>query len=163
MSQLLESIEVCDNTLPAEPAILESAAIRADGRRILNALTLPEYIDVWMYMPDTVEFLCTSEPASSRNIRFDLYSSRGQLGTIHARRLASTPDHVMYIWKKTQHGITSETVLDIRLKFSEARCTLELRHIGFSSTPDYQWHAAMWKQSLANLSSLMERVGKKYR
>ncbi len=130
--------------------------IRADARRVANALAITEYMDAWMHMPETDEFLCCADDMTQDHFRFDLYSSRKLRSSIQGYCLLSTPDHLVYVWTKTPCEAGRETVVNIQLHHASDCCTVKLKHSGLSTMDESLWHATMWRRSLDNLRRLME-------
>ena len=144
---------------PPSPDDLEVSAVmtmNADARRVANALAITEYMDAWMHMPETDEFLCTAPDVAPDQFGFDLYSSRKLRSSIRGYCLLSTAEHLVYVWSKAPCGAVRETVVDIHLQQVSDQCTVKLKHSGLSSMTESLWHATMWKRSLENLRRLME-------
>lgn len=90
MSELLENILNQPEMIARFPsqersAVALSFKIKADSRRVLYALSIPEYMEAWLQAPDREELLFVSDLAEQDNFRLYLYRARALQTTIMAR------------------------------------------------------------------------------
>lgn len=135
-------------------ALDEAVTIRADHRRVVNALTIPEFLETWLALPDGETFRV--QLAAGKNLELQLDSTHLMPLRFFLDPLAIEPDNVRYHWRTPACGFATPTVLDIRIRHSSRRCMLRLRHSGFATPRDRAWHAELWKLSLLNLKRMLE-------
>jgi uncharacterized protein YndB with AHSA1/START domain len=144
----------------AEQAVLDvavSVKIEAESRRVLYALTIPEYMEAWLQMPDTEKLQCSADPRTPNSFLIDLYSSETSYARIECFCLLSNPDRIIYLWKNTCAGDT-ETMVGIHLRSGPGQCTVNLKHSGFCNKEESMWHSQMWHSSLDKLCRLMAKM-----
>lgn len=138
-----------------------SVEVKAESRRVLYALTIPEYMEAWLQMPDSEKLECSADSKAPNSFHIDLYSSEA-LHTLHARIegfcLLLNPDRVIYLWKNTCAGSTTESMVGIALKSGLGHCSVHLKHSGFCNMEESAWHSRMWLLSLDNLCRLMAKM-----
>jgi hypothetical protein len=135
-----------------------SIEIKAEGYRVLYALTIPEYMEAWLQMPNSEKLECFADPKAPNSFHIDLYSFEAPYASIEGCCLLSSPDRIIYLWKNSCVGNTAETMVGIRLKSSAGQCTVELKHSGFCNVEESVWHSRMWHSSLDKLSGLMAKM-----
>jgi hypothetical protein len=133
-----------------------SASLRADTRRLFQALTVPEYMEAWIYPPGfhpschsvvarvddryTIEHFCEGRRTLSIS---------GSYLVCQRRKL---------IFTCQREGSSPQSYVDIRLCGDFESSTLQLRQHGLHSAEDYEWHRAWWAASLAKLGGLFDRL-----
>jgi uncharacterized protein YndB with AHSA1/START domain len=141
-----------------EHQIAIRATLRADKRRIFDALTLPEYRETWLCLPCSHSNCHTTASQTGSRFRFDHYVA-GTLdlsitGCYHVCRRGK----VSFTWHKTEahpkSEHSSESIVQIRLYGEFASSALCLTHTGHFSPDEYRWHCDMWQLSLNKLQSL---------
>lgn len=138
-----------------------SVEIEAESRRVLYALTIPEYMEAWLQMPDTENLLqCHSTSRAPNSFLIDLYSAKARRARIKGSCLRLDPDRVIYLWRNTCTGSTGETMVDIHLKNGPGQCTINLNHRGFCDMEESLWHSQMWHRSLDKLGRLMTMMNR---
>jgi hypothetical protein len=135
-----------------------SAAIEAESRRVLYALTIPEYMEAWLEIPAAEKLQCSSDPKAPNCFHIDVYSADVRHASIEFFCLLLNSDRVMYLWKNLCIGSNAETMVGIRLKSSSGQCIVNLNHSGFRNIEESLWHSRMWRSSLNKLCSLMTAV-----
>jgi hypothetical protein len=138
--------------------VLASIRIRAEFRRVLYALAMPEYMEAWLMLPDVDRIECHSERRSYDRFRIDLFYSGSRQRCIYGACLLSKPNRITYLWERDYGGSLARSTADIHLLSSPSACTVKLRHSGLSSKDDREWISKVWNRSLANLRILMEAV-----
>ena len=131
-------------------------AIRAEWRRILNTLTVPEYMDLWLTMPGIERLECRPEKNSSGRFRIDASGAGTPSMTIYGSCIRTRPDEISYLWEEARNGSVEKSVVKMRLKSGPRRCSLHLMHAGLWTQTDSQWYSIMWRESLDKLCALME-------
>ena len=140
----------------AELDVAVSVEIEAESRRVLYALTIPEYMEAWLQMPDTEKLKCSSDSRAAPNsFHIDLYSAKAPRARIKGSCLRLDPDRIIYLWRNTCTGSTGETMVDIHLNSGPGQCTINLNHRGFCNMEESLWHSRMWHRSLDKLGRLM--------
>ena len=130
-------------------------SLAAETRRIYEALTVPEYMELWMAVPG-YHAGCHSR-ASRISGGFTFYHLCGSRPTVSVTGTYAKCLRRKLIFSWTLSGIsgTSTTFADIRLCGDFERSVLRLRHTGFASDDDYSWHVALWSASMGRLSQLL--------
>lgn len=153
-----ESISTLASRPLREPSlrIHVSAEIAAAQRCLFYALTLPEYLEAWLHMPDTTSVRATLSNCADE-LRLDRYRYLQHVGRILVRFQAISEGSICLAWRNFMDVSTSSTSVHVTLRAKQRRCTLDLKHSGFRSEEERRWHDAMWTRSLADLSRLMSR------
>jgi hypothetical protein len=138
--------------------IVASVQIEAESRRVLYALAMPEYIEAWLKLPEVDRVECYPDRRSFDRFRIDLFSSDECRGCIFGSCHLSKPDKITYLWERDRAGGCAKSIVEMRLCSGPGRCILKLRHSGFQSRAESQWHSTMWRYSLKNLCGLMEGI-----
>jgi len=131
-----------------------SPRIDVDARRMLYALSIPEYIEAWLEAPDADEMLRFDFVADQRfNIAF--YRAEALRASIHGSARVVRHTRVDYMWKTiSANGITHTTV-DLMILNRADGCVVVLNHKGFSSLEERAWHCRMWERSLEKLRRIV--------
>jgi hypothetical protein len=132
-----------------------SVEIEAESRRVLYALTIPEYMEAWLQMPDTEKLRCSSDSKAPNSFHIDLYPAKAPRARIKGFCLRLDPDRIIYLWRNPCTRSTGETMVDIHLKNGPGQCTINLKHRGFCNMEESLWHSRMWHRSLDKLGGLM--------
>jgi hypothetical protein len=85
-----------------------SVEIEAESRRLLYALTIPEYMEAWLQMPGAEKLWCFADPGAPNSFHIDLYSAKAQRARIKGSCLRLDPDRIIYLWRNTCTGNTAE-------------------------------------------------------
>jgi hypothetical protein len=157
MTKVLEE-GALNNSKANSLEIFASVKIQAEVRRILYALSTPEYMEAWLQLPGVERVECHSERRSFDQFRIDMFSSNKKLPSIYGSCLLSKPNRVTYHWDKNHLGISSWSVVEIHILGGPNCCVLKLTHRGLTNEDDREWHSTMWQVSLIKLRILMERV-----
>lgn len=139
-----------------DSAISVTVSLNADRRRVFHVLTISEYIETWLQVPDRhsqTPIQVTSDHTGFYVRYFDKAGSPATLvGAYQTYRTAKTS----FLWRKTSDPDSVPTVVKIRLDGDFGRTTLNLSHLGIASAQAFEWHATLWERSLEKLSSLFE-------
>jgi uncharacterized protein YndB with AHSA1/START domain len=143
-------------TLPTrkKTAVTLSLRIAADLRRVVHALSIPEYMEAWLRMPDPNELLFVFDLVNRESFRINLYRAEGLHASIYGSSRVDA-NRVTYIWKTTSRSRTTETLVDMRLAGNSRGCTLRLKHSGFRNRAESAWHFMMWHRSMERLSQII--------
>lgn len=133
-----------------------SAEIAAARRCLFYALTLPEYMEAWLQMPDTTAVHATFLDCPDE-LRLDRYRFLRRVGSIFVRFQTTSEDSMRLVWRDFIDDDTSSTSVHITLRGNQRHCTVEVTHSGFRDQQERLWYDAMWTRSLADLSRLMSR------
>jgi hypothetical protein len=142
--------------------IFGGTRIEADTRRVLYALTMPEYLEAWLRFPDINRIECLPEQRSYDRFRIDLYSSTSREGCIHGSCLLSMPNRVTYLWERRDVAMRFKSIAEIWLLAGDRHCTLRLRHSGLESAEEREWHLSMWRLSLEKLCAILSMANRGY-
>jgi uncharacterized protein YndB with AHSA1/START domain len=138
--------------------VVASTKIETDSRRVFYALSIAEYLETWLRVPDIEELKFSVDPLAHEKFRMDIYCAELLQASIQGSCLALNKDRIKYAWKKISAGSTVETVVDIQLSCGASGCMLSLRHRGFHDTLESDWHCEMWHRSLERLRGLMGKT-----
>jgi len=133
-----------------------SVEVEADIRRVLYAVSIPEYIEAWLKVPgiDRVEFHPLNR--SFDKFQIDLYSFDRFQGTIYASCFLSKPNKFTFRWRTDSTGNGAESIVEIQLCKRLTMCVVNLRHSGLCGSEGREWHFTMWQRSLERLRRLVE-------
>jgi uncharacterized protein YndB with AHSA1/START domain len=134
------------------------ATLRADKRRIFDALTLSEYRETWLCLPCSHSNCHTTASQTGSHFRFDHYVDGALDLSITGCYQACRRSKMSFTWHRTEahpkSEHSSESIVQIRLYGEFASTALCLTHAGFFSKDEYAWHSDMWQLSLDKLQSL---------
>lgn len=161
MNQSLES-GVAEQGMAVRPAspgtdVRASIVIEAEWPRILNALTVPEYLDVWLTMPGVERVECHAEHKTPGGFRIDIFAANALRQAIHGDCIRSKPDEISYLWKLDHAENGKRSLVKLRLRGGRKRCALHLKHHGLLDQKERDWYSAMWQKSLDKLRAVMEK------
>lgn len=127
-----------------------SAEFASAKRCLFYALTLPEYLEAWLCMPDA--FTVCATPVDHDILRLDLQDS-----SILLRFDARSADSIRLNWCEVVGESRCCSVVSIDLSGKDGLCAIELKHDGFRTQEERDCHLAMWTRSFAKLQHLMRR------
>jgi uncharacterized protein YndB with AHSA1/START domain len=140
-----------------------SVLIEAEYRRILYALTMPEYMEAWLRFPGAEKVDCRAETRSLRNFRIHVEGASVRHRTIYGSCFISRPNTITYLWDRTRMGSIAKSIVRMQLRAGSRRCALELSHSGACEKTQQESYRMMWRDSLDALRSLMESTSAKMR
>lgn len=136
------------------PFIAMTISLNADRHRIFQVLTVAEYMETWLTLPDQSPDSQLAVISNESNFRIDCrkqqqvdFSITGWFRTYRRSKLAFT-------WTKPGLTESGSSLVLMRLHGDFERTTLCLTHSGLGSGYERLWHLEMWKRSLDKLSSL---------
>jgi hypothetical protein len=155
----------------ASPAVLSSPnenwavfltiGVDADARRISQALTEPEYLEVWITMPDLVllsghvEGSQTVATKTADGYRLDQYRAGRVVASFVGSFLFCHQRKMRLSWRNVARPDVEESLVDFRIRGNFGGCILELRHMVLQSAGDFLWHHQLWSASLARLATIL--------
>lgn len=141
-----------------ERHILLNVTVSADKRRLFDALTLPEYREAWLVVPDSNSACYTTASETAGAFRFDHFVEGGLEFSIAGVYRVCRRSKMAFTWRKSSatslHVSAPETLVTIRLQGAFSDTTVCLDHSGPFSLSEYRWHAQMWDLSLQKLRAL---------
>jgi hypothetical protein len=138
----------------ADWTIAMTIDVIADPRRLLQALTVPEYLEAWISIPNRERGSSFVASQEARCYRLDHYFD-GQLKmSITGACLFCNQRKMLFSWRKEGHSIGAESLVDFRLRGNSGSSILQVRHSALSSFDEYLWHRQLWHDSLHKLTSL---------
>jgi uncharacterized protein YndB with AHSA1/START domain len=141
----------------ADTDVRVSVVIEAEWPRIFNALTVPEYLDVWLTMPGVERLECRAEQKTQGGFRIDIFVGGSLQRAIHGSCIRSRPDEISYLWEKSRAQSAEKSVVRLRLRGGPRRCSLHLKHHGLWDQKERDWYFIMWRRSLDKLRGIMEK------
>jgi uncharacterized protein YndB with AHSA1/START domain len=133
-----------------------SMRVASDRRRVLHALSIPEYMEAWLQLPHPDEFLPVFDVVKRESFRIRLYHAKGLHGSIYGSSQVVDENRVAYLWRTAYRTRTTETLVNIRVAGGSRGCTVRLEHSGFRDKADSTWHSGLWHGSMAKLSRLIQ-------
>jgi hypothetical protein len=135
-------------------AIFKAVRVNADAHRISRALTVPEYLEAWISIPNAAPGSCTRVSLTDNGYRLDhdcancpALSISGSFAFCHLRKMR-------LFWRRTANASCEESVVDFRLRGDFGSSVVELRHSELASADEHAWHEALWWRSLEKLALL---------
>jgi hypothetical protein len=136
-----------------------SVAIQAEWRSILNALTIPEYMDVWLMMPGIERLECRPDTKTSNSFWIDAVLAGVVMKRFYGSCIRTKSDEITYLWETIRVGGASRSLAQIKLRCGPKRCSLHLQHQGLQDPNERHWYCQMWQTSLIALRNIMEKRG----
>jgi len=140
-----------------------SVLIEAEYRRIVYALTMPEYMEAWLRIPGAEKTECSVEPRSIHNFCISFSTAARPSQTIYGSCFFSRPNTITYLWDRTRMGSIAKSIVKMQLRGSGRICALQLSHSGACARNQHDSYRIMWSDSLNALRSLMESPHAKLR
>lgn len=133
-------------------------SVAADTRRIFEALTVPEYMELWMSLPGYHPGCHSNASRIPSGFVFDHLCGSSSTIRVIGTYAMCLRRKLIFTWAVSGLRGASTTMADIRLHGAFERTVLRLRHFGFESEEDYSWHVALWSASLNRLSRILGGV-----
>jgi uncharacterized protein YndB with AHSA1/START domain len=147
--------ERSQQTLEKNWTIDLAVAVNADTRRIFQALTVPEYLEAWIDMPDRAEGSRVVASMETNGYRLDHYSAGYASVHITGSYLFCHQRKLRMFWRKICPHSSTESLVDFRLRGNFGSSILELRHSALESAEEFYWHRRLWQGSLGKLALLL--------
>lgn len=135
-------------------ALCLEVSIRADARRLIHALTVPEYLEAWLSLPGQHPECSTTAARDDQDFAVEHFCDGRLSVLISGTYLVCRRRNVIFSWRVEGELCVPPTEVDIRLRGDFERTTLILRHTGFASRHDLAWHRALWNASIGRLNAL---------
>lgn len=136
------------------PRLVLTVSVNATRQRIFQVLTIPEYMETWLALPEHAHGLHIAVTGYDNAFRIDCggaqqsdFSFSGLFRTCRRGKLE-------FSWMKSGLGELRSSLVSIRLYGDFARTRLCLVHSGLKSARERSWHQEMWNRSLHRLCSL---------
>ena len=139
------------------PDIFASTQIRAESSRVLQALSIPEYMEAWMQPPGIDRVEIHPDGRSFDRFTIALFSCSARLGSICGSCHLLKPNKITYVWERDCSA--GRSLVEIWLWSYLGHCSLKLRHGQFTSRAEHDWHSSMWTCSFRRLRVLLEGTG----
>jgi uncharacterized protein YndB with AHSA1/START domain len=135
------------------PSVQVSVSVATDRQRLFQMLTVAEYMEAWLAVPDLSTDSHVTVTSAPDCFRIDHFRSRQADFSITAQYRMCRRGKIQFSWRKDcGHGSASSLVL-IRLCGDFGRTTVVLRHTLLSSS-EQAWHQDLWENSLRKLQLL---------
>jgi uncharacterized protein YndB with AHSA1/START domain len=142
-------------SLPVEvPDVTVSVSVRTDRQRLFQILTVAEYMEAWLAIPDTRpdNRLCVTRDEDG--FRIDHFRSRQIDFTISGLYRTCRRGKLHFTWRKDTPFSSSMSDVLIRLQGDFERTKVSVRHAGLRSNDDRTWHHDFWENSMRRLCTL---------
>jgi uncharacterized protein YndB with AHSA1/START domain len=134
--------------------VVMQATMHADPRRIFHALTMPEYVETWMTLPEQQKGSFVVAMQRAKSFRIDFYRQNMLDASVTGSFRIQQLDKLIFTWRRFGELDDAQSIVTILLQGGAGRCVLELRHTGLRSHPESHWHRQLWSASLRNLARL---------
>lgn len=141
-------------TPPPLPCVTTSVSVPADRQRLFQVLTVGEYMEAWLSLPEVSPESHLEVTSTPDRFRINHIRSRQVVLSITGAYHTCRRGKLQFSWhKETRHGAWTSLV-QIRLHGDFGRTNVALTHTRLSSRSDYAWHQDLWEKSLRRLCSL---------
>jgi hypothetical protein len=130
--------------------------IKANTRRIFNALIEPEYRELWIRLPGQGQSGRIVALQAKDLFRIDYFQSETLALTILGSYCRCRQRRITFNWWKASVNSVSSFV-EIHLDGGFESSILSLTHCGILEKKEYLWHKEMWEESLAKLQKLFSQ------
>lgn len=129
-------------------------SIPAERRRVFCALTLPEYMELWLAIPGIAPG-CALAAADGQSFSFYCFDAESSPFAIRCAYRICNDNELLFDWKHDLIFSQHDCLVRIRLMGEFERTNLELTHLGLHKSV-LKWHRELWENSLTRLSSLFQ-------
>jgi uncharacterized protein YndB with AHSA1/START domain len=129
-------------------------SLAGNTRRVFEALSVPEYMEVWMSIPGHSGCGATAAREADGFI-FEHSCSSGKVAKVSGTYLVFLRRKLVYSWRVTGMLNVRDSLVDIRLCGDFERSILRLRHFQLQSDEECAWHKDFWTVSLSRLNRLL--------
>jgi hypothetical protein len=132
-----------------------SICLNADVRRIFQLLTVPEYVEAWLRLPEEDAATSVTASRSGNDYGLEFYSAGELKAGVSGSFLVCRQRKMLFTWLNL--GVSPGfSMVDIRLRGNFGSSILELRHTGLASAAEYFWQMSMWRASFEKLVYLVK-------
>ncbi len=136
------------------PFIAMTISVNADRHRIFQVLTVAEYMETWLTLPDQSRDSQLVINCNESSFRIDCRKQQQIDLSITGSFLTYRRSKLTFTWTKPGMSEPGNSLVLIRLHGDFERTTLCLTHSGLGSGFERLWHYEMWKRSLDKPGSL---------
>jgi len=133
-----------------------SVSVNADRRRIFHVLTIAEYMETWLLVPNRHHESPIHVASDPKGFNVQFLDEKGTPTTLVGSYQTYRTSKTNVLWHKASVRKSDLSMVKIRLNGDFERTTLSLTHSGLKSAEELHWHWQLWKRSLEKLSSLFE-------
>lgn len=135
--------------------ICASVRVRADTRRLFQALVVPEYLEAWLWIPDAGASwsVFPMDPAQG----FVLEGANPKAFRILAGYTTWRRRRLSICWRLERNRLLKVSSVALRLVGDFECSVLSLCHTGLGSSEEFAWHRRLWTESLDRLTRLFNR------
>jgi|CZKZ01.1.fsa_nt_gi uncharacterized protein YndB with AHSA1/START domain len=144
---------------PAAPpwTVSVECSVAADTGRIFNALTVPEYMEAWICVPGHHPNCHNVTSHVDHGFQIDHLCNSGAHTRITGAYFSFLKRKLSFSWRPADEPSANGSFVDIRLYGDFERSVLRLRHSGFDTKEEFDWHAALWTASISRLCRLFDK------
>jgi len=136
-------------------SIFMSKVVHADAQRISQALTVPEYLEAWVCMPEQQPGSVLIASEAENGFRLDHWRAGNVIASISSSYLFCHLRKLRFAWKNASPRSDEGSVVDFRIRGNFGSSILELSHTRLASHEEYLWHRRLWQLSLDKLTCLL--------
>jgi uncharacterized protein YndB with AHSA1/START domain len=140
---------------PQALSVRTSVTFSAAPSRLLNAFTIPEYIETWLTPPDADEINCSGNPEIGETLSIELRCGVQPVRNIFADYRNISPQDIHIHWYVRSRTSLYVSQLRISLRLTRADTLLRIRHTGFANPNEWNWHQELWRLSVAKMQILI--------
>ncbi len=140
--------QLCADTIQA------TVRVKADARRLFQALVSPEYVEAWLTIPDSSGPWVVSPVISETLTAWECSPLNGAPLRIQAGFTVARRRRLSVCWKLDRDSKRLENRIAMRLIGDFSHTTLSICHVGFNSADELDWHHKLWQASLHRLAKL---------
>jgi hypothetical protein len=133
-----------------------SVNVDADTRRVLQALTVPEYLETWISHPESKPGCMVRASRIAFSYRIDFLQNEMLEASISGSFRMLQRDKLLMTWRRFGVCEEAQSMVNVLLQGGGGSSLLELRHFGLPSRSEYEWHEKLWGASLRNLRRLFQ-------
>lgn len=127
-------------------------SVNADRSRIYQALTVPEYIEAWLCVPDGIAGR-TGVLAGENAFSISYWCAQREQCRIFCSYHVRRRSKLVFTWQHSTPAEATSSMVRMRLLGDFGRTTVHVTHVGLTQC-NQQWHESLWVSSLCKLSKL---------
>jgi hypothetical protein len=152
---LADALRGPDRAHTQDGSIAMSVCVNADAERIFQALTVPEFLETWISLPDRSNDSVLHATQHTNGYQLD-HCCAGRMPTrITGYFLFCHRRKMRLVWRKAHGARHHRSVVDFRIRGNFGSSVLKLRHMELGSAEETLWHHELWQRSLERLASLL--------
>ncbi len=142
------STQLCADTIQA------TVRVKADARRLFQALIAPEYVETWLTIPDSSGPCVVAPVASKALTAWECFTLNGEPLRIQTEFLVARRRRLSICWRLQRNARCLENRIAMRLIGDFSHTMLSICHVGFNQPDELHWHHQLWQASLSRLANL---------